>query len=339
MAVVVLKDLAVALKQIKTVNFFLRSLLVGKEILSDKEKIEMQTKSANRLIVPLVGRRENGIFVKEGSFSADSYIPSLIKSFRTIESDDLLSQQFGVDEYGNPAKLQNAKENLAQKLSELKEIGARTTNYLLNELVFIGVVPQEKGAVGISYGKINSEVLSGTDLWTDSLADIIGYLREKQLEILQDTGMVMDHLVLEPNVVGYFLGNKDIADSMKNTAGSQFTFAPDSMPEGGTYIGRIVELGLSVFSYQDWAEYESGAEKQLMPKGTILLCKKGSFRIHYAGLTHRAKPNTPATVVKAKELAFPEYGIKSDDVDELKYRSAPLPAPNDVQGWLVAKVI
>lgn len=339
MAIIQQKELSTAMKQIKGINLFLYALLVGKELTSDKAKIEMQTKSANREIVPLVGRRENGIFVREGSFSVDTYTPSAIKAYRSIEPEDLLSQQFGMDEYGNPAKLQNAKENLAQKLGELKEIGTRTKNYMLNKLVFTGVVPQKEGTVGISYGAINSEVLSGTDLWSDPTANIIGYLREKQLEVLKNTGIVMDHLVLEPNVVSYFLANKNIADSMKNTAGSQFTFAPDSMPEGGTYIGRIPELGLSVFSYQDWAAYDGGTEEQLMPEGTMLMCKKGSFRVHYAGISLRQKPNTPAAVIKAKEAAYPEYGVYSDDNDELKYISLPLPAPNDVQGWVVAKVI
>lgn len=335
-----IKTLIAALKQTKAPNLFLYSLLIGAEKAEKTEKFEIQTKVAQRLRVPLVGRREYGKLIREESFSQALYQPSHIKPYKVIEEDSLLSQKFGETVYGTPAGYTNQqKQDLQTMLNELKEIGWRTKNWMLCKLLTTGVLPVKDGSVGIEYAPYNGEVLTGNDMWSDPTADIIGQLRDKQIEIQKETGVVVDHLVISPDVTKDLLRNNTIKEAFKNVnSAALMSYTPEQMPDGTAYLGYISELNLKVYSFIDWTSLDGATEEALLPAGTALLLKKGSFRNHYGALALRMNPNSPKTLIVATEVAKAEYGTKDNEDDVLRYYSAPLTVPNDARGWAFIQV-
>lgn len=333
------KTLILALKQVKTPDLFLYNLLIGAEKPEKTEKFEIQTKSASRLRVPLVGRRENGKLVRNEAFYQALYKPGMIKPYKPITEDSLLAQKFGENEYGAPAKYSNTQlKDLKADMLELKTIALRTKIWMLSQLLITGTLPTDK-VEGISYGELNEITMTGTERWSNPNAPIIGQLRENQLDIQQKTGIVVDHLIITPDVVGYFLANTEIKEIMRSTTGHAFVFDPDKLTDSVAYIGFIPELNLRIFSYMDWTQVEGETEEPLLPPKTALMLKKKSFRVHYGAIPIRLKPGQSKTLVQASEIVKVEYGQKDEEDDELRYYSAPLIIPNDAQGWSLLKVL
>ncbi|WP_047394345.1 major capsid protein [Cetobacterium sp. ZOR0034] len=333
------KTLILALKQVKAPVMFLYDLLIGAEKPEKTEKFEIQTKSASRLRVPLVGRRENGKLVRNEAFEQALYKPGMIKPYKPITEESLLAQKFGETEYGTTASYTNVQlKGLKEDIRELKEIGLRTKIWMLAKLLTTGTLPTDK-AEGISYGEFNEVIMSTGEKWSDPDAPIVPQLRERQLKIQQDTGIVTDHLIITPDVVGHFLANNGIKEAMKSTTGHSFVFDPDKVDDSVAYIGFIPELNLRIFSYMDWSQVEGEAEEALLPTGTALMVKKKSFRTHYGAIPVRAKVGTGKTLIVATEYVKVQYGTKDEEDDELRYYSSPLIIPNDAQGWAMMRVL
>ncbi|MGL5853886.1 MAG: major capsid protein [Cetobacterium sp.] len=333
------RTLILAMKQTKAPELFLYNLLIGVEKTEKTDKFEIQTKSASRLRVPLMGRRENGKLVRNEAFQQALYKPGMIKPYKPITEDSLLAQKFGETVHGVPASYTNSQmKGLKADVIELKEIGLRTKVWMLSQLLITGTLPTDKNE-GISYGELNEITMTGTEKWSDPTAPIIGQLRENQLKIQQDTGIVVDHLIITPDVVGHFLGNNGVKEAMKSTTGHAFVFDPDKIADSAAYIGFIPELNLRIFSYMDWSQVEGEAEEPLLPPGTALMVKKKSFRVHYGAIPIRPKAGQAKILVPAVEIIKPEYGQKDEEDDELRYYSAPLIIPNDAKGWALLKVL
>lgn len=333
------RTLILALKQTKAPELFLYSLLIGAEKPEKTEKFEIQTKSASRLRVPLVGRRENGKLVRSESFYQALYKPGMIKPYKPITEDSLLAQKFGESAYGVPASYTNAQlKGLKEDILDLKTIGLRTKIWMLSQLLTTGTLPTDK-VDGISFGDLNEVVMAGTDKWSDPNAPIVDQLRENQLNIQQKTGIVVDHLIITPDVVGAFLANTGVKEAMKSTTGHAFVFDPDKISDSVAYIGFIPELNLRIFSYMDWSQLQGEEEQALLPPGTALMVKKKSFRVHYGAIPIRTKVGQPKALIQASEFVKVEYGTKDEEDDELRYYSAPLIIPNDAQGWALLKVL
>lgn len=334
------RTLILALKQTKAPELFLYSLLVGAEKPEKTEKFEIQTKSASRLRVPLAGRRENGKLVRNESFYQALYKPGMIKPYKPITEDSLLVQKFGENAYGVPASYTNNQlKGLKDDMLDLKTIGLRTKIWMLAQLLTTGTLPTDKKE-GISFGELNEVIMTGTDKWSDPTAPIIPQLRENQLNIQKTTGIVVDHLVITPDVVGAFLSNTGVKEAMKSTTGHSFVFDADKLSDSVAYIGFLPELNLRIFSYMDWSQLEGEEQEQaLLPPGTALMVKKKSFRVHYGAIPVRTKVGQPKTLIQAQEFVKVEYGTKDEEDDELRYYSAPLIIPNDAQGWALLKVL
>ncbi len=46
---------------------------------------------------------------------------------------------------------------------------------------------------------------------------------------------------------------------------------PQALPNGVTYIGRIAELGLNIYSYDEWYIDDDGTEKPMVPEKTVTI--------------------------------------------------------------------
>ncbi|SKA01600.1 Phage major capsid protein E [Cetobacterium ceti] len=333
------RTLILALKQTKAPELFLYNLLIGAEKCEKTEKFEIQTKSASRTRVPLVGRRENGKLIKSESYYQSLYKPGIMKPYKPISEDSLLAQKFGQDAYGTPASYTNMQlKGLKSDLLELKEIGLRTKLWMLSQLLVTGTLPTDK-TEGISFGELNETIMTGSEKWSDPTAPIISQLRQSQLKIQQNTGMVVDHLIVTPDVVEHLLANNGVKEAMKSTTGHLFVFDPEKIGDNTAYIGFIPELNLRIFSYMDWTAEEGEVEQPLLPPGTALLLRKKSFRVHYAALAIRKKAGQSKTLIQASEYTKVEYGTKDEEDDVLRYYSAPLIIPVDAQGWALLKVL
>ncbi|WP_308008639.1 major capsid protein [uncultured Fusobacterium sp.] len=331
-----LKKLIAAYERMHPIKLFLWSLLIGYEKEEQTAKFEVHTKDGMRIVAPTVGRRSKGTLVKKGSFKVDTYQPSMIKPYVVAEGEALLKQQFGQTIYGNPAT--NANKKIAQELKNLQTILMRTLQYNLSLLLLTGVLPQEEGAAGISFGTFNSVVLSGSSKWNAVGVDIIGQLKEKKTFIQDTTGISPDTLVVSPDVASVLLDDPKFVDMQKRFNSNIVQIDPKELGSGADYIGYIPLLSLKIYSFQDLVSLDGKTNKQLLPPGTALLLKSKSFGVHYGAFPFREKPtdDNGLFIGKAAIRKLPSADLNDD---ELQLHSAPFIKPLDAQCWYMMKVI
>ena len=332
--------LIAALKQMKKPNMFLWNLLVREEITETKAKFEVHTKNARRRMAPFVGRYSGGqLFEKDGS-TISEFEPGIIKPFRTAHANDLLKQTYGQTIYGDGVDMEDiATDQVTKELSELDEAVTRTECWMLGKLLTTGVIPIVGDTVNraIKFGDFNKEVLTGTSLWTDPTSDPVQYLLDKQLEILNKTGVMTDSICLSVEAAAAFKNHPKVIDKLKYKDADVIRIQPRNLGDGARFIGTIPEGELDIYTFSDWVEsFETKESEPIIPAGELVGFRSKSMRVHYGAI---------AQIVDKEKGLFTGSRIPKTWVDEkadtenIQISSAPLLVPDDAAAFFCAKVV
>lgn len=333
--------LTTVVAQIKNPKNFLWDYVIGEEKAEKTARFEIQTKDEKRLRAPLVGKREAGVFVSKSAWKTNLYEPPRIHTYVLNEAEKMLEQQFGQTIYGDHAAAWRGQ--LADDLTFLKNIGFRTKNWMLAELLKTGICPTADGTEGVKFGDFKKTVLSGTSLFDNPDSDPIKWLQEQQLAIQKKTGIVVDTVITTPAVAAAINEHPKVAEYLKQTNANLYMIN-DKTPEketGEKLEAIIPRLNIKIFSFVDWAQEigdEKAEETEVLEEKHLILCKKGGFRCQYGAMALRPKQGTPAKLWIKKEVTRTFYPANSED-EVIEYFSAPLVSPKDASGWLYAQVI
>lgn len=319
--------------QLKPVNLYLWNLLIKIEKAHAAKDLEVHTKYGKREIVPLVGRRENGTFLKESAFEKRVYTPQMLKPYVIAEAASLLTQQFGQTQYDSPVKL--AKKRELEEVTRLKEVAARTKQYHLSKILFTGILPSNEGNEGIDFG-IRKYVMTGESLWTNPNADIIGALKNIRKEIQKETGRVPDTLIVSTEVGSAIENNAKIIEKLRVTSGDLINMDTKQLDEGVSYIGYIPEINTRILSYTEFVDTDEAEGVELIPTKSAAYIQKNSFRCDYAAITAKMKPGQQAQIFVKKEIIRKR---EDGDDDLLELLTSPLIKPEIPKSWAVIEAI
>lgn len=334
--------LMAALKQVKRPNLFLWNLFVRGTVSEDTGKFEVQLKKSRRQMAPFVGKYENGVVLEKDGATVKEFEPGHIKPIRRAEANELLEKQFGGTPYGNSVDPEERADNqIAKELKELDTAIVRTELWMLAQMLTKGQIPVIGKSINraLKYGSSsdNFEILSGADMWSNSLSDPLKFLEEKQIEILKNTGIRIDAGVFTPSAAAAFMEHPKIKSILTYTTADVLRIAPRDLGDGASYLGTIPKLNIDIYQYIDWAENpETNAEEPLIPEGGIILGKAGSVEVHYGAI-----PQIPWGEQKRQLFVgsrIPKYYVENDN-EMVRLASAPFPMPDDVDGFAYAKVV
>lgn len=332
--------LIAALKQIKKPNMFLWNLLVREEISETKDKFEVHTKNARRRMAPFVGKYSGGkLFEKDGS-TISEFQPGIIKPFRTAHANDLLKQTFGQTVYGEGIDVQEiATDQVTKELGELDEAITRTECWMLGKLLTTGIIPIVGDTVNraIKFGDFNKEILTGEKLFTDPTSDPVQYLLDKQLEILNKTGVMIDSICMSVEAAAAFKNHPKVIDKLKYKDADIIRIQPRNLGDGARFLGTIPEGELDIYTFADWVEsFETKESEPIIPAGELIGFRSKSMRVHYGAI---------AQIVDKEKSVFTGSRIPKTwvdvqaDTENIQISSAPLIVPDDAAAFFCAKVV
>ena len=337
-----LQVLIAALGQIKRPNMFLWNLLVRATKERETAKFEVHTKNARRTMAPFVGKYSGGQFFEKDGFTINEFEPGKIMPKTVAHADDLLKQQFGQTQYGNYVSAEDRAVNqLVDELEELDTAITRTENWMLGKLMTTGVMPIVGKTVNraITFGEANTEDLSGNDLWSDTTnSDPINYIKIKQLEVLKETGILIDSIVLGSDTATAFQNHPKVTEKLKYTSADVLRIEPRSLGDGAKYLGTIPELNVDIYVFVDWViNPETKEEEEIFPSKGILGVKKGSVVVNYGAIAQLNDAEENQIFIGNR---IPKrWADKDNDVKYLRLGSAPLPVPDDARGWFYSAVL
>ncbi|MGL5624474.1 major capsid protein [Cetobacterium sp.] len=323
-----------AKEKVKLPILFLWKLLIAREKTFRNSELEIHSKVGNRTIVPLVGRRENGTFIRREAFAKRTYAPKMLKPYKMIDADLLTQQQYGESIYGDPIKA--LTKLMMDDVAELRTVAIRTKQWLLSQVLTTGVLPANEGDEAVDFGEFKKVILSGTSLWTDPTSSPIDFLKGERKTIQKEMGIVPDTLILSSETGAAFQEHPKIRELLKLNQGVMLQMAPKELEEGVAYIGYIPEINTTVYTFTDFVDDLKGVTTELIPPKGGIYIKKKSFVCDYAVITARLKTGQDSKPFVVDELI---RKVEKDDDDKIELLSAPFIRPEMPGSWVYFEAI
>lgn len=295
-------------------------------------------------MAPYVNELLPGKVVSRTGWTSKTYKPALVKPMRNITRHDLKVKQIG-ETLINPKSPQERYEELVlQDTADLLATIERRKNQQLAEIMFTGKTEQVGEGVEqeLDWGFTNIEVLSGTDMFSDPTADVVGYLTEKKMEVMKGSGLtsrkvlttfeVANRIINHPTVLKLITENKETLDV------GNLNTQIDGLPDGVVYHGYLRQAAIHIWSYTGSYTNDAGVEVDYIPEGTLALLPDGQpFRFDYGANTVMG-PSGDFLFAEAK--VYPQVLTTVEPPSrKLQMLSRPICIPENVNGWYVSKVL
>lgn len=340
------KTLLAGIKQVKPVRTFLRDTFfpVKNDQTLINEVAQFDVKKGKRRIAPFVAPIVNGVTISREGFETRTITTPLIAPQRILNALDLKNRAFGESIVSEISPDQRQAKIIADDLLELDEMITRREEAMIADLLFNGKIfikayvdalgKETKDSV-VDFGKGETE--SAKKLWNTKEANILEDLRNLRRNIIKESGLNANVLILGSKVYDELLKNEAFLKyfDIKNLSLGVINPLAD---DGGavTYVGRITSLGIDMYTYDEWYIDVDGKEKPIVPEDKILLAARDMGRFMYGSVTQLEGDN----FITYANKRVPKVWVNADNDNRMLRLSArPVAVPFDIEAWKVLKVL
>ncbi|MCM1059662.1 MAG: major capsid protein [Eubacterium sp.] len=328
------------------VHTFLKSKFFKNVNTFNTESVDVDFKKGNRKLAPFVHRRIGGKTVPNTGYTTTTYTPPYIAPDKVTTVDNILKRMAGESLYNGFSPEERAVRKMAEDYSELDEMITRREEWMCAQAIFTGQIPIVGEGLNevIDFNFTNKETL--TKKWSGKDANPLADLKRWRKKV-QETGFVNCNIgVMSDDAADAFINNETVRTKLDIKAYDIATIKPRELPDGVTYIGSINELGLDLYTYNewyldDWTDPNNPTNKPLVPEGTVaLLSTSAVYSMNYGAITIVKNKNGVDTIATHEAARVPDSWIERKPIRRfLQLNSAPLPVPHEVDSWFVAKVL
>lgn len=334
-------------RKMPQVHTFFRDTFFKNEETFVTKSVDVDFVKGNRKVAPFVHRVIGGKTVKNTGYETKTYTPPLVAPDKMTTVDDILSRMAGENQYSGRTPAQRAVLKMASDFQELQEMIVRREELMCTQSIFTGEIPiigeglNEK----IDFGFTNKETITtAAKKWSAETSNPIGDLKRWHKQV-QKTGFAnCDICIMDDDVATAFVNHAGVQKMLDVKNFNLAVIQPRMLPNGVTYIGTIHELGLDIYTYNewyldDWTNESKPEEKPLVPEGTLaMLSSNAQYSMYYGAITLVDEKTKEFRTVEGKYV--PDTWIARKPPRRfLQLQSAPLPVPHQVDSWFVAKVL
>lgn len=303
------------------------------------EILELEIKKGKRVMAPFVAPRKGGKVITREGYSTKLLKTPKIAPERVTTVDDINQKGFGENIYSNKTPAQRSTELLAKDMNELEEYIQRRKEWMARQIILDGsitVQDKDEGVdVQIDFGFTNKDTLVSGAKWDTDTADILGDLKRWRRSVIQKTGQAPTVCIMASDVYDTFKINDKVKDGFNLLNMVPGKIEPRVIDPALTFLGRLIELDLDIYTYDEWFIDDEGNEKPMIPAGTVLLLPEEIGSFEFGAVTQLENDNF---VTYEAEIVPKMWSDNQNEVKMLRMTSRPLPRPFDVDSWYVAKV-
>lgn len=339
------KTLLQAVVNMPKTHTFLRDTFFPKNETFVTEEVLIDYKKGKRRVAPFVAPRVGGITISRDGFKTERIKAPRVAPQRVMTVDDISARQVGENVFSTKTPAQRQAELLATDLKELGESIDRREELTSAQVLFEGRAVldgyiddklSEKIEQEIDFDFTQVKTLSGADLWSNVDADVYGDLAEWRKEIIKNSGISPDVVILGEEVLPSFLNNvkiKEMFDKLNINLGA---ITPSIVDDAVTFIGKLPGLGLEIYTYDEYYEDEAGELQPMVPAKKVLMAKTGGGGFAYGAVTQLEKGQF--YTYEGRQVPK-QWADEQNEAVMLRLTSRPVPKPDDVNSWLVANVL
>jgi hypothetical protein len=311
---------------------------VTNEVLLDYTK-------GKRKMAPFVAPRVGGITMDRDAFKTEKYLAPKIAPQRIITIDDLVQRGLGENVISSKTPAQRQVELLVKDIRELTAQIVRRKEWMSaqalrhGKIIMKGYVDQsDKNYVEqvLDFNFTNKEVLEGTDRWGQG-GNIYEDLENWKLEVTKKTDAMVDMVIMGRGALRAFRDDEKIQKYMDIRNMNNIEYKPQYKGDGVSWIGRIADLNLDIYTYDSWFVDDDGILKPYIPDNTVILAKAKLGETLYGSITQMEK-NEQFVTYEGKIVPRSWVDINAE-ARMLRLASRPVPKPHDADEWFVAEVV
>ena len=307
------------------------------------EKIEVDVKKSRRRLAPFVAPRKGGKVLTRDGFKTNSITTPKLAPERIMTVDDIVKRGLGENLYSKKTPAERADELLAEDLRELEKSIADRTEWLVREVLFKGkinvVVPKDGIDVSVDFGFENKEVLSSELFWSAAASNPVKDLKEWRRTVIKQTGTAPNICIMGSESADAFMSNTAVTKAMDLRNMKNIVIEPRVVNPALTFLGRITEIDLDIYSYDEWFINDEEEEEPMIPYGHVLLANNGGIgSIEYGAVTQIESGSLNPVTYEA-EIVPKQWVNINDNIKMIRLTSRPVPMPFDVSSWYVGVVL
>lgn len=336
------RTMLAALEQMKAVRTFLLDTFFQTVETSTSKYVDIDIVKGKRKLAPFVSPLMEGKVMDRQGFKTFTYQPPYVKPKMVTTAQDFLDRALGTHVYQNGDNAnQRAARQLGKDLAYLTEAITRREEWMASQLL-------QTGKVAVVGDGVNAEIdfsmdashivtLLGGDLWSATTTSTpLEDLRAWRRLILKDSGLNATDVIMGSDALDAFLAHPSVKGTLDVRRIEMGLIDPMQMPSGAIYYGRIKDVALELWVYDEWYHDEiSGTEIPLLdPKKVIMGSRQARTARHY-GAIQDLDFGGLASVPR-----FPKSWRTQDPSQQwLMLQSAPLVALHQVDAFACAKVL
>ena len=329
------------------VHTFFRSTFFKHEETFVTKDVDVDFVKGSRKVAPYVHRMIGGKTVPNTGYTTKTYTPPLVAPDKITTIDDLLKRQAGESIVSGRTPAERAVLKMSADFVELRDMIARREELMCTQSIFTGQIPIIGEGLNevIDFGFTNKETITtATKKWTNAASDPIGDLKRWHKTVQQKGFVNCDMCIMADDVATAFVNHEKVQKLLDVKNYSLAVIQPRQLPNGVTYIGSIHELGLDIYTYNewyldDWTNPAAPEEKPLVPEGTLaLLSTEADYSIYYGAINMIPEEGKGFATVEG-DMVPQTWVERRPDRRFLQINSKPLTVPHEVNSWFVAHVL
>ena len=334
------REMMEAIDQTPPVRTFLQRTFFPGDQTHVSEKVEFDVRKGKRVMAPFVSPRIGGKVITRQGFHTNSFSTPKLAPERPLTIDDISSRAIGESVYSQRTPEERENELLSKDMTDLEEAIARRKEWMCRQVLYEGkidVVDEEDGVdIQIDFGFTNIIMLGGDEDWALATVNPLPVLRDTRKKIIKATGKAPDIMIFASDVIETFITNPFIEKAMNVLNMKNVVIEPRVVDPALTFYGRIAELDMDIYTYDEWFLNDEGEDEAMIPAGTVLMGHSdGEGQVEYGAVTQMGDKKF---VTYEGRLVPKQNADETDVVQLLRMTSRPLPRPFDVDSWAVIYV-
>ena len=240
------------------------------------EEIHFDTLNGKRRLSPFVSPLVEGQIVQNLGYTTGTFKPAYIKDKRVFDMNRPLKRSAGEPIGGNMSPANRLRALIAQDSVDQLDMLNRRLEVMAGEVLTTGkstIAGDKYPTVIVDFGRAAGNTIVANPLWGDPNALPLDNLMAWQQTVLQQTGAMLQDLVITVDVWQALRANKQLNDRIniyRSLGDKPSIDAGTELGEGGFFVGTVDNFNVYVYSawYVDPAD---GAEKPILPAGTAIL--------------------------------------------------------------------
>lgn len=327
---------------------FFRNTFMQRHLPVEGDKVDVDFFKGKRRIAPFVNPKSAAKTIEKIGYKTNTFKTPLLKPKDVTTIEDLSVRLPRENLYGGFNREERALMLLTEKLQEFNDMNLRREEWMTAQAYLTGKIPVIGEGVNyeIDFDFTNKETLLLEAKWDTETSDPLADIDRWVLTCQQNGYKTPNVCLMAQDAYNNFMKRVTALDYMNQLSQNLelLRLNPTQISENVIFGGTILKYNMPIYIYNewyvdDWTDPDTPVEKALVPAGTVMVASTNAKATMYYGeitLADEASASKFRSIIG--ERAGDSWCEKDPAARYLALHSRPLPAPQEVDSWYVAKV-